>query len=115
MAAPLRALPNNIDRLIHEPARLMILTALTACHAADYLYLQSVTGLSPGNLSQHLAKLEAAGFITIEKMFVKKRPRTEVQITTNGQEAIDEHWRRLDEARESVAERRAKLKPVPRE
>ena len=56
---------------------------------------------------------KAAGFITIEKTFVKKRPRTVVQLTTGGRQAIDEHWRRLDEARQLVAEWRTKLEPVP--
>jgi len=114
MAEPLRAL-SNVDRLIHEPARLTILTALTACHSADFVYLHSLTGLSLGNLSQHLTKLEAAGFITIEKTFVKKRPRTVVQLTTGGRQAIDEHWRRLDEARQSATELRVKLELVPQE
>jgi len=59
----------NLDRLVHEPARLAILTALDACRHADFMYLQSLTGLAKGNLSQHLAKLEAAGPVVAEARF----------------------------------------------
>jgi DNA-binding transcriptional ArsR family regulator len=56
-----------LDRLIHEPARLALLTALTSCESADFLYLQRITGLSKGNLSSHLSKLEESGLVTVEK------------------------------------------------
>lgn len=103
MAGPFREL-SNLDRLIHEPARLAILTALSACRSADFVYLQSLTGLTQGNLSQHLAKLEAAGVIAIEKTFVKKTPRTVLQLTADGRRAIDQHWRRLEQMRRSAAQ-----------
>ena len=101
MAAPFPEL-SRLDRLIHEPARLAILTALSACDSADYLYLQSLTDLTKGNLSQHLLKLEAAGFISIEKTFVRRMPRTMLRLTTEGRTAIDEYWRRLEQMRQSV-------------
>ena len=103
MAAPFQEL-SPLDRLVHEPARLVILTALGACASADFVHLQSVTGLSSGNLSQHLAKLEAAGLITIEKTFVRKMPRTVLRLTSEGTRAIDDHWRRLQEIRRSADE-----------
>lgn len=63
----------SVDRLVHEPARLAILTALAACASADFLFLQQLTGLSKGNLSSHLAKLEQAGLVGVSKQFVGNR------------------------------------------
>ncbi len=80
-----------IDRLIHEPARLAIMTALSACMRADFLFLQRLTGLTAGNLSSHLAKLEEAGLVWIDKQIVGKRPRTTVSLTEKGRDAIEAH------------------------
>jgi DNA-binding transcriptional ArsR family regulator len=88
-----------IDRLIHEPARLVILTALSACIKADFLFLQSLTGLTAGNLSTHLTRLEEVGLITIEKRIIRKRTNTEAQITPLGDLAIQKHWEQLEELR----------------
>jgi DNA-binding MarR family transcriptional regulator len=88
-----------LDRLIHEPARLAILTALAACQSADYLFLQRLTGLTGGNLSSHLTKLEEVGLIQLEKRFVDKRPNTQVQITDKGRTAIENHWIQLENLR----------------
>jgi DNA-binding transcriptional ArsR family regulator len=89
----------ELDRLVHEPARLAVLTALAACKAADFLYLQRLTGLSKGNLSSHLAKLESAELVTIEKDFVGKIPNTRISISKAGRSAVERHWKRLDELR----------------
>jgi DNA-binding MarR family transcriptional regulator len=89
----------GLDRLIHEPARLSILTALAACQSADYLFLQRLTGLTGGNLSSHLSKLEEVGLIKVEKRFVDKRPNTQVQITDKGRTAIENHWVQLENLR----------------
>lgn len=94
---------SNFDRLVHEPARLAILTALEACRHADFMYLQSVTGLAKGNLSQHLAKLEAAGLISTSRGFAGKVPKTVVRLTANGRAAIRAHWRRLQETRRAAS------------
>lgn len=88
-----------LDRLIHEPARLAILTALSACQSADFLYLQRLTGLTKGNLSGHLSKLEAAGLVHIDKQFVKKKPNTLVALTDEGRLAIERHWQKLEQLR----------------
>ena len=85
----------EINRLIHEPSRLAILTALSACERADFTFLQRVTGLTKGNLSSHLSKLEAAGLVSIQKVFEKKHPVTYVALTLEGREGLDEHWSRL--------------------
>ena len=89
----------GLDRLVHEPARLAILTVLSSCTSADFLFLQRLTGMSKGNLSSHLGKLEEAGLIVIEKSFVGKLPRTRLSLTPHGREQIESHWRRLDELR----------------
>src|SRR5258708_6224138 len=93
----------NIDRLVHEPARLAILTALEACRSADFMFLQSLTGLSRGNLSLHLGKLEARGLIAVEKAFVRKMPRTTLRLTKEGKTAIRAYWRRLDTTRRAAS------------
>ena len=106
----------TIDRLVHEPARLSILTALDACRHADFMYLQSLTGFSRGNLSLHLGKLEAAGLIAIEKIFRGKTPVTVVRLTAEGRTAFRTYWRRLEKTRREAkkwALRRQMLTPEP--
>lgn len=88
-----------LDRLVHEPARLAIMTALSACRSADFLYLGRLTGLTKGNLSSHLAKLEEAELVKIEKRFVGKMPNTLVSLTPKGRSAIERHWQQLDRLR----------------
>jgi DNA-binding MarR family transcriptional regulator len=85
-----------LDRLIHEPARLAILTVLSSVKAADFIFLQRISGLTKGNLSSHLAKLEEGGLIRIEKRFVNKKPNTSVELTPVGRERIAEHWNQLE-------------------
>ena len=85
-----------LDRLVHEPGRLAILTVLSAVSDADFVFLQRTTGLTKGNLSSHLAKLEDAGLVTIEKRFVRKKPNTSVALTAAGRRRIARHWDQLD-------------------
>jgi DNA-binding MarR family transcriptional regulator len=92
----------GLDRLIHEPARLAILTALSSCEAADFTFLLRLTGLTAGNLSSHLGKLGEAGFVQVEKKFVNKRPNTMVQITAQGRTAVENHWNQLGELRKNA-------------
>jgi DNA-binding transcriptional ArsR family regulator len=61
----------NLDRMVHDPARLAILTALSACERADFLFLQRITGLTKGNLSSHLSKLEEAGLVEIGRQLLE--------------------------------------------
>ncbi len=93
----------QLDRLVHDPARLAILTALSACAKADFLFLQRITGLSKGNLSSHLSKLEQAGLIEIEKRFVDKRTQTLAYLTGAGREAIEGYWQEMEALRQSAA------------
>ncbi len=74
----------NVNRVVHEPARLLILAILESIENADFLFLQKQTGLTRGNLSSHLSKLETFGYIEIKKEFVEKIPRTLLAITDLG-------------------------------
>ncbi len=87
----------ELDRLVHEPARLAILSALSACESADFLFLQRITGLSKGNLSSHVSRLEEAGLIVISKEFIGKTPRTTVGLTPAGHDRVAAHWQDLEQ------------------
>ena len=78
----------GVERLVHEPGRLLVLACLSVVARADFLYVMRETGLSQGNLSSHLAKLEAAGYVSVEKTFAGKMPRTVLQLTDRGREAL---------------------------
>jgi DNA-binding transcriptional ArsR family regulator len=78
----------EIDKIIHEPARLMILATLHVVESADFLFVERQTGLTRGNLSSHMSKLENAGYIEITKEFVNKIPRTLLKITAEGRSAF---------------------------
>jgi DNA-binding transcriptional ArsR family regulator len=91
-----------LDKLVHEPARLAIMTALASCTNADFTFLQQLTGLTRGNLSSHLAKLEEAGLVRIEKRFVGKTPNTQLCLTEQGQGTIARHWELLDKLRQDA-------------
>ena len=101
MSASFKALA-DLDKLVHEPARLALLTALRACERADFLYLQRLTGLTKGNLSSHLAKLEASGYVRIIKRFEQKKPVTYVELTLEGEQAVDAHWDHLAALRDGA-------------
>lgn len=80
--------PPVIDRIIHEPSRLTILSYLYVVESADFLFLLRQTGLTRGNLSSHLSKLETAGYVEITKEFVEKIPRTVLRLTPEGRKAF---------------------------
>jgi DNA-binding MarR family transcriptional regulator len=80
--------PAELDRLIHEPARLKLMALLFVVNKADFTFLMSQTGLSWGNLSSHMSKLEKAGYIGVDKSFVKRRPRTMLKLTAKGRTAF---------------------------
>jgi DNA-binding MarR family transcriptional regulator len=78
----------DIDRMVHEPARLAILTLLYVIESADFTFLMNQTGLSWGNLSTHMSKLEEAGYIEVEKSFKGRRPNTNLRLTETGRRAF---------------------------
>ena len=92
----------GLDKLIHEPARLSIMTALMACERADFIFLQRLTGLTAGNLSVHLTKLENASLITTEKRFIARRPNTIVSITKMGMKSIRDYWTQMENFRSAA-------------
>lgn len=86
----------NVDRILHEPARLMIATILYTAEQADFLYLLRETGLTKGNLSAHLSKLEKAGYVEIEKTYRGKVPQTICSLTKEGCTAFEDYRRQLN-------------------
>ena len=97
MNAQIRSL-GEIDRVIHEPGRLMIVALLFAVEKADFLYLQHETGLNKGTLSSHLLRLEEAGYVVIAKTFRGKIPQTLLTLTTAGRVAFEEYRKKLKDA-----------------
>jgi DNA-binding MarR family transcriptional regulator len=87
----------DIDQVIHAPARLMVLTYLYVVESADYVFLMRLTGLTWGNLSTHLARLEAAGYVAIDKEFRGKKPHTTIRLTRQGRAAFREYKKSLQQ------------------
>lgn len=87
----------ELDRLIHEPARLLIVTILSTVASADFLFLQRETALTKGNLSAHLSKLEEAGYVKIEKTFKGKLPLTVCILTPAGKKALTQYRQQLQD------------------
>ena len=85
----------DLDRVIHEPGRLMIVALLSAVARADFLYLQKETGLTKGNLSSHIAKLEEAGYLQVQKTFKGKTPLTILRLTPAGRAAFEVYKKSL--------------------
>lgn len=87
----------EVDRIIHEPARLLIVTILSMAEKADFLFLLNETGLTRGNLSTHLTKLEAAGYVNIEKSYRGKIPQTLCSLTPSGLEAFEKYRKQINQ------------------
>lgn len=94
----------DIDRLIHEPARLMVMALLYVVESADFIFLQRQTGLTWGNLSSHLTKLEEAGYVDVEKEFVDKKPHTMLHLTDQGRAAFQEYRQSMKQVFEDLPE-----------
>lgn len=86
----------EVDRIIHEPARLMIATILYTVDQADFLFLLNETGLTKGNLSAHLSKLEGAGYIAINKTYRGKVPLTICHLTDEGRIAFETYRNKMN-------------------
>ena len=87
---------SGLDRVIHEPARLMLVAMLSSVESADFLFLLTESGLTKGNLSVHLSRLEEAGYLRAEKTFQGKVPHTEYSLTAKGKTAFTEYRKKLD-------------------
>ena len=90
------------DKIIHEPARIVLLAILNAAEEVDFTFLLNETGLSQGNLSSHLSKLESAGYVHIKKTFRKKRPRTIISMAENGKIAFEEYLKTMLEVYNTI-------------
>ena len=81
----------SLDPMIHESARLVLVSSLYVVDEADFVYLANRTDFSSGKISSHMAKLEAAGYVEISKQFVGKRPRTTYRLTDDGRRAFERY------------------------
>ncbi len=97
-----RSVVSEIDRLVHEPARLIIMAYLYGVDGADYVFLMKSTGLTWGNLSSHLNRLEDAAYIEVTKEFVDRKPHTMAKLTRKGREAFDAYRRLMRELFEGL-------------
>ncbi|MBN1266637.1 MAG: transcriptional regulator [Anaerolineales bacterium] len=79
---------DELDTLIHAPARLKLMTMLYVVDSMDYVFLKNQSGYSWGNLSTHINKLEEAGYLSIEKGYRGRKPNTTLQLTAAGREAF---------------------------
>ena len=94
----------SIDKVIHEPARLNIMARLYVIQSADFLFLQRQTGLTWGNLSSHLAKLEKAGYLEVEKEFIGKKPHTMLHLTCEGRTAFENYIKSMKQVLKNLPE-----------
>jgi DNA-binding MarR family transcriptional regulator len=94
----------NIDPLIHEPNRLMIMAQLYVVQSADFLFLQRQTQMTPGNLSSHLRRLEDAGYIEITKEFIERKPHTALALTKKGRTAFKQYRRNIKQIADKLPE-----------
>ncbi|NJO81478.1 MAG: transcriptional regulator [Blastochloris sp.] len=81
----------NIDRIVHEPVRLVVMVILFSVESADFLYLLRATGQTKGNISSHMTKLEMAGYVEVEKKFRGKVPMTLYTLTDEGHQALQKY------------------------
>ena len=85
----------EVDRLVHEPARLAVMSLLYVVESADFTFLMNQTGLTWGNLSAHMSKLEEAGYLEVEKTFKGKRPNTMLRLTPQGRMAFRDYTAKM--------------------
>lgn len=85
----------ELDRVIHEPARLLVVALLAGVDETDFLWLQRESGLTKGNLSSHLVRLEEAGYVSVEKTFKGKIPLTVLRLTKGGKNAFEQYKKRM--------------------
>ena len=88
----------TLDRLIHDPTRLMLISVLYVVESADFVFLKNQTKMTAGNISSHMAKLEDAGYVRVKKSFVGKRPQTMFRLTVKGRRAFQNYRNVLSDA-----------------
>jgi len=95
---------SEIDRVVHEPARLMLMAALYVIDSADFTFLMNLTGITWGNLSAHMSKLEEAGYLEVEKTFKGKRPNTMLRLTPEGRAAFQNYRKKMKQFLDDLPE-----------
>ena len=91
----------EIDKIIHEPARLRIMMILDGLEQADFTFLATTLGLTRGNLNRHIEKLESAGYLKVKRSFKGKIRNTSYQLTQAGSKALNQYWKNLDAIRQT--------------
>ncbi|MCJ7584719.1 MAG: transcriptional regulator [Anaerolineales bacterium] len=94
----------EVDRLIHEPARLAVIALLYVVESADFIFLINQTGLTWGNLSAHMSKLEEAGYIEVVKSFKGKQPNTMLRLTQAGRAAFQAYRQKMKRVMDGLPE-----------
>ena len=92
----------DVDRLVHEPARLAVMALLYVVASADFIFLMNQTGLTWGNLSAHMSKLEEAGYLAVEKSFKGRRPNTALKLTPQGREAFQAYAQKMKQVLQDI-------------
>ncbi len=94
----------ELDRVVHEPARLMLMAVLYVIDSADFTFLMNLTGITWGNLSAHMSKLEEIGYLEVEKTFKGKRPNTMLRLTPEGRSAFQTYRRKMKQLLDDLPE-----------
>jgi len=89
----------EIDKIIHEPARLRIIMVLAGLEEADFTFLVTTLDLTRGNLNRHIEKLESSGYLKVKRSFKGKVRNTSYQLTQKGSKALAQYWENLDAVR----------------
>ena len=95
---------SEIDRLIHEPARFQVMALLYVIESADFTFIMNQLGLTWGNLSAHITKLEEGGYVTVEKGFKGKRPQTMLSLTKEGRKAFQTYRQTMKQMLDEIPE-----------
>jgi len=104
MTTPPASPLDEVDRLIHEPARLKIIALLYVLESADFTFLLNQTGMTWGNLSSHMTKLEEADYLEVEKTFKGRRPNTMLKLTEKGRQAFQTYRQQMTQFFEEIPE-----------
>ena len=92
----------EIDKIIHEPARLLIMANLYVVDSMDFIFLKNQTQLTWGNLSSHISKLETAGYVNVDKSFKGKKPHTMLSLTEEGRTAFLNYRKKMKQVLDEI-------------
>ena len=95
---------SEIDRLVHEPARFQVMALLYVIESADFTFIMNQLGLTWGNLSAHITKLEDGGYVAVEKGFKGKRPQTMLSLTEEGRKAFQDYRQTMKQMLDELPE-----------